>query len=322
MSRTRRALVLLAGALGVLLGPAGGPASAQDGDEIEPRFAAPIVIVNRTSFQPGDELVLTIAGFRSPSVTAFVCGNDARRGSSDCDNVGAKTAELRADGSSTVVDMVAAAPPLPCPCVVRVASPDGDEVAIVRVTVIGHPSAPVVGGDFALDEPLAVAVDARRASSGFVSGLFASLGASTSYDVTLTLRNRSADAVSGLTVDAWAGRGDRILRSFEIDVPAELPAGETIERTVTVELPAPHFGTATWRVEVAAPNAPTITAAASSANLPWLLILLLTMLVVDLLVLAFRLIRRLRRRRDEPDGPDEGLLIDLTGAEPLVTAGV
>ncbi len=309
------ALVLIGG------GRAVEPAAAQD-DDIEPRFAAPVVIVNQTTLEPGDEVVVTIAGFRSRSVTAFICGNDARRGSSDCDNIGATTAELRADGSSTVVDMLVGVPPLPCPCVVRVASPDGDEVAVARVTIVGHPTAPVVGGEFSLAEPLAVGISATRASSGFVADLFASLGGATSYDVTVTVRNRGTDDVSGVVFDSWAGRGDRVVRSFEVDLPPTIAAGETVEDVVRVELPAPHLGSADWLLEVGTPNAPTVRDAASTSNLPWLLYVLLAVLVFDLVLLAVRLLRRLVDRRSGPGEPDPEPVIDLTGTEVLVTAGV
>lgn len=296
------------------------PAAAQD-DDIEPRFATPVVIANQTTFEPGDEIVLTIAGFRSPSVTAFFCGNDARRGSSDCDNIGATTAELRADGSSTVVDMLVTAPPLPCPCVLRVASPDGDEVAVAQVTITGHPSAPVVGGEFALEEPLAVGISATRASDGFVSDLFASLGGATTYDVTVTVRNRTADVVSGLSMTTWAAKGDRVVRSFDVEIPEELGASETVERVVAVELPAPHFGTVDWRVEVGAGNAPTVTDQDASSNLPWLLYLLLIVLVANLLVLVVRLVIRMRWS-DPAEDFDGDVVIDLNDEDILVSAGV
>ena len=82
--------------------------------------SGPIVSLDRKELEPGQRVVLNIDGFESLNVTISVCGNDARRGSVDCNMYASEGLKLDTDGTSTVIQIPVAAPPVPCPCVIRV----------------------------------------------------------------------------------------------------------------------------------------------------------------------------------------------------------
>lgn len=263
--------------------------------QIEPDFAAPLVIVDRDEVREGDTVSLTIAGFRSPVVTAALCGNDARRGSPDCDMVGAKSVELNKDGSSTVAEFIASFPADPCPCVFRVANSDNSEVAIATVTLVGHPSSPVVAGASVLREPLHISLTVDRRDVGVFGWARSSLGGATDYDVMLVVENRSVDPVFGLSARTVALRGERVLTEIDVaDLPTSLQGGERWEQRIEARLTAPVFGEATWRTELFAETSPTVVGSDLTSHTPGLLILAGMLLVSDLGLLAQRKITRRR----------------------------
>ncbi len=287
--------------------PADPGAPEVDSSDDDTAFAAPLVVLSRYEVNIGDQIVVTAAGFRSNFVTASVCGNAGRRGSQDCNQIASKSMELDADGSPTISDLIVGEPPMPCPCIVRVASSNNDEVAVADITLLGHPVAELVGGS-ELAEPLAASVSATRASKGFGGWLRSSLGGRTTYDLDITLRNRTSEPVEGVTLQGRAGGGENDTKTtFTVVPPETLAGGETWSTVLQVELGAPVWGTTEWTLDVVAPLAPTVVVTDTTSHLPGLLIVLIVVLAVDLVVLATRFVlRRLRKARWERSGEGDG----------------
>ncbi len=267
-----------------------------EGDEGQ-SFAAPLVVLSQYEVNVGDQIVVTAAGFRSSFVTVSVCGNAGRRGSQDCNQPASKSMELDADGSPTISDIVVGEPPMPCPCIVRVASSSNDEVAVADITLLGHPVADVVGGSSTLAEPLAASIVATRASEGVGGWLRSSLGGRTTYDVEVTLRNRTSERINGVLLEGSAGRNETdTWATFGIVPPAVIEPGQIWETVVQVELGAPVWGDAYWTLDVVAPNAPTVVVTDQTSHLPGLLIVLGLILIADVAILIIRFVLRRARK--------------------------
>lgn len=284
-------------AAGVLALSAFGLPSAVDA---QPSTSGPVVTLDRTEVAPDDLVVLTIDGFAARVVTMSVCGNEARRGSVDCNMIASKGLRLDGDGTATVAQMGVATPPAGCPCVIRVSSTNSDEVAVAPITLIGHQIEPVVGGP-SLDDPLvAVTISARAAPRGLLGWIRSNLGGRVNYEVTVTAKNITTELLHQVTVFGSVGRNaNDELASLALDDPGEIAAGQTWKQVVSVEVPALSLGSLEWRV-VASGAGPSVTTTSATRHRPVLLLLLAMALVIDLSVLAIR--RRMRRRRASEAG--------------------
>ena len=257
-------------------------------------ITGPTVSVDHPTVSPGDHVIVTMDGFTAPAVTISVCGNDARRGSQDCNMVASDGVRLDNDGTSTLARMPITAPPTDCPCVIRVSSPDNDEVAITPITLIGHPVGPVVNSK-TLTNPVSVSISAQLASSGFLQSLRPSLGGPSTYQVTVTVKNKSTEDLHHLTVFGAVGRtADDSLVTLRLGDPGVLGAGQTWTQTIKAVVPAPSFGSLRWRVAVSGAG-PTVNADDTTQRRPTLLLVVAMVLVVNIF---FLLIRSRMRRRD------------------------
>ncbi len=259
----------------------------------QPVTTGPTVTLDRYEIGPGDRVVLTLDGFESRSVVISVCGNDARRGSADCNMPESEGLGIDRDRENTVSSVPVAVPPTPCPCLIRVSSATNDEVAVAAITLIGHPVAPVVGTP-GVGEPLAVSVTAKAAPDGVLGWVRSSLGGATTYDVTVTVRNRSTETQDGVTLIGSAGRGaDDELVALDVSDPGSIEPGQTWTEVVRADLPAPVYGAAEWRV-VATGAGPATTTTQRTSHQPLLLIVVAFVFVVDLVVVVARFVRRRR----------------------------
>ena len=115
---------------------------------VAPAFAGSFLVgphaeLDRTNVEVDDRVIVTIDGFEARVVTLSVCGNEGRRGSADCNMVASKGLRLDGDGTATTAQFGISAPPVPCPCIVRVASRNADEVSVVPIKISGHPTGEV-----------------------------------------------------------------------------------------------------------------------------------------------------------------------------------
>lgn len=302
---SRRPLVLLrSGGLGAALVAVFGVGAAIA--QSVPSTSGPSITPDPSTVSVGDQISFTVAGFDGPDFVVSVCGNEARRGSTDCDMVGSKALPVdRENDFVTVNAMQVGAPPAPCPCVLRAASSANDEVAVAPIELLGHPVAPVVDGG-AVRDPLVVIVDAQPAPQGVADSFRATLGGPARYAVTVTVRNRSVISASDVTLSMSGGRSDDDFRVIiDAENPGVIPAGQTWQQTVEAVVPYPSFGTFQWRATASGAGVP-VTASTTTSSKPTLLIALAMFLVIDLflLLIRFTIRRRAAQTDDEPSGAD------------------
>lgn len=276
--------------------------------------SGPTVVPDRTELNVGERVAMTITGFEARSVIMTVCGNDARRGSADCDLRGAQAREINRDGTPTLGSVVVSAPPAPCPCVIRVVSDDNAEVAVASVTIVGHPVAEVVEPTEFV-QPLVVEIDAVTGSSGFGDRLRSSLGGPTTYEVMVRVRNRDTYVLEDIRATAsFTRQRYDDTRSIPIDDPGTIEPGATWEQVVEVDTPSLTMGDVTWQVTVSGIG-PPVTATDSTSSQPIALYVVGAILVLDLLALVWRRLARRRRRRASraTEHSSEPFLDDLGG---------
>ena len=268
------------------------------------------VVLDRYEAASGEDISLTITGFQDRSVTISMCGNEARRGSVDCDMPASLVRET--PGGSRQTGFRLTAPPAPCPCIIRVSSSDQQEVAVAPFVLVGHPVAEVVGGNTTV-QALGVAITANPAPADLGQTLRSSLGGSTPYDVTIRVTNRATFEVPAVSLAATYTRASADdTRTVEVPKPGSLAPGQTWIETVQVDVPSLTFGSVEWQATVSG-QGPSVTATDTSSSQPILLYILIAILVIDLLILAWRLIARVRRREEGDREPDDNPFMDEPG---------
>ncbi len=260
----------------------------------EPVAPRPSVAIDRPEVAPGEHVVLTIEGFTATSVTVSVCGNEDRRGSADCNMAASQSVDMHTDGAPSTAEVPVAAPPVGCPCLIRVSSRLNDEVAVVPITLLGHPVEPVVAPPNP-DTPLvAVSVDATATPRGLVGWVRSNLGGSVPYEVTVTVKNLTTETLHHVTLFGSVGHSaENEIATLDLDNPGELAPGQTWTQVVAAEVPAPLLSSVQWQV-VASRAGPWVIATAITQRRPVLLLILAMVLVVSFSLLAIR--HRMRRR--------------------------
>jgi len=227
----------------------------------------------------GEPVWITVSGFDTSWVTISFCGNEARRGSPDCNMLASEGAEVAIE-TPLVRQLFIAEPPMPCPCVVRVADRTNTIVANATLDILGHPTGKVVGGYEAPGGGIAVSVRAVPVSSTAMSWLRGELGGESEYDVTVRVRNDSVVELSNLRLAGSAGRSaENDLLELPLDDPGTLAAGETWEQTIRTTAPPASFDNLEWRVFVSGVG-PTVVASDSTSRSPRLLAVLAVSFVV------------------------------------------
>ena len=258
----------------------------------------PTVQVRPGRAQPDDQVTLQISGFSSPYVTASVCGNNALRGSSDCDMSASEGNELAADALVSRFTMPISAPPTACPCVVRVVGADQAEIALAPLEVIGHPVGPLTEAP-SLEGLVDAVVTAREQPSGFVDVLVASLGGDTTYEVTLLVRNRSPESLSAVLARGSAFDSDQnALVSFDLGNAPPIAPGQTWTTSALVVIPTPSIGSVEWAVDVIGAG-PALVGSTTTQHRPVLLIVVLGLAVLSLSAFVARRLMRRHAARSE-----------------------
>jgi sortase A len=297
-----------------------------DGVGAQPTVTGPSVTIDRSEVAVGEQVRVTVAGFDALFVTISLCGNEARRGSSDCNLIASSSIEMRPAGEVTSLLFTVAAPPAACPCAIRASSSFNDEVAVVPISLIGHPIEPTVGGPN-LDEPLVAAtITARAAPRGLFGWIKASLGGSVPYEVTVTAKNITAsETLRNVAVFASVAKSaQEEIATLALEDPGAIGPGQTWTQVVSTEVPAPSISKVQWQVIVSGAG-PQVTSAITTRHRPVLLMLLLMVLVIAVWLLVVRtwLRRRARRELDRRgDGGFDGQRSDVdvsTGAEQTAT---
>ncbi|MFF3982172.1 hypothetical protein [Streptomyces sp. NPDC001828] len=132
--------LLLSGLLAVLLA---GPSYAA------PEEPAPSVALSRSEAAKGADVTVTGKGWRPGALLMLlVCGQSTPElgvigGTNSCSNADGQAVTTDAKGSFSKV-LSAAAPPKPCPCVVHVATVQGEQAVLdTELKITGHPEEPL-----------------------------------------------------------------------------------------------------------------------------------------------------------------------------------
>jgi hypothetical protein len=275
----------------------GGVALAANAVRSNPVLTGPSVMVDRPQAKPGERVRVSVEGFDAPYVTVSICGNKARLGSSDCDLIGSKGFELLPNGALTWTELVVTEPPAPCPCVIRVSTSTDDIVSTVPFSVTGHP-VEELSGPRPNDPLVEILVDPKQVSDGMLGWMRASLGGATDYDVTVSVHNLTQDTLQRVALEGSVGRDEfDVLSTFDLKKPGVLAGGQTYIQTVRVRLPAPTLGTFVWRVSASGAG-PTVTTLVDHRDIPWMLIVLLGLLIVDIAMVVTRWLTARRARRE------------------------
>jgi len=285
-------LVCVAFASAIGIDVAAGHAGAD-----EPETSGPVVTLERPSASVGEPLWIEASGFDAGWVTISFCGGGARRGSPDCNMVETAGSEVDPAAGSLVRQVTVAAPPVPCPCVVRVADRSNSQVALASIDLMGHPEQTSVDVSSLLEDASAevtVAISAEPISTTAMSWLRSRLGGPAQYEVTVIVHNRSAVELRDLRLSGSAGRSPEVdLVTLPLDDPGALAPGQTWKQRVVAVAPPPSFDSIEWRVVLSGVG-PSVSATQVTRQRPMLLVVALSIVLVLLGVVAAR--SRIRTR--------------------------
>ncbi len=286
-----------------------------------PASALSRVVVQDDGAEPTVSLDLAGVGFGEylgvrgenwpPNSVVFVevCGNDARNGTSDCDQINARALGVSSAGNFGV-PLLVGNPPTACPCVVRVTSQSSLAEVTVPVEIRG---APVAGIDDRFEVPrpdrrLAF-TEARLEGSGPWTALF---GAPPRRTLVFTVVNTGQVRVNNPSITLRVGRGADPSGFVEAPELGTFAPGES--RTFRVDVELPVFAIGTYAVEGDIPGfGIPVHFRTETSHIPWLLFLLPVLVLVQIGLLAAR--NRLRRRL-VGEGVDSGALAPPVPALP------
>ena len=282
----------------------GGPATAQP---------APTLAVEASATTVGAPVVVRGEGWPAARLAQVqVCGNQARRGSPDCDQGRAVTVPVEGDGSFATV-LTLAVPPVACPCVVRATSAGGPQAVVVPISLDGtSPAARVVDPADGPDRRLEI-TRAELAGGGPWTAWF---GAPPRRTVTFTVRNVGNVVVTDPAFTMAVGRGEH--PSGLVDVPrlGSLAPGEERAFVVAVDFGPAAFGAYTVRGDVTGLDQPAGFRVRGSVH-PWLGVVSVAA-VAQLVLLGWR--NRLRSRLVPTDDGRVKVEVEVEVEAPAVAA--
>jgi len=253
----------------------------------------PMIEVTPASTSPGDSVLVELNGWPGTVATAQVCGNGARRGSTDCDQVGAESIRVPASGREFVRVRVQE-PPVGCPCVIRVSTVRGDVVRTAPITVDGVPD----GVDLAPVEVSPAAASVRiRATVVGAGGVLGKVGRAFGVggrSLVLTVHDGSAVAATGLRFVGTVGRPGGSGTPLSRVVPDVAP-GATVTTRIPLSSPFPPWADLEVRGVVAGFDVP-VPVRTSTTSDPWA-----AELAVPLVLLGLARVARRSARRAEPE---------------------
>lgn len=262
---------------------------------------------------PGQSLSLRGAGFAPSSLMLLeLCGNDARRGSADCDQGTAQNIASSASGTLSA-QLLIGQPPVPCPCVVRLTGLSSPTSLTVPVTVNGVPAA----------DPQALALqfpgvsrqlevlDARIEDDGSWQAWF---GASPRRTLALAVQNTGTVAVENPPLLIATGKGDSPTGGLDVPDLGSLQPGEKRIYRIPFELGPLAFGSYSAQGEITGFAEP-VQFSTSTTSYPWALIIIPAAVAAQWLLLRLR--NRLRTHLNAPvPALAAGAVIDLNDAAP------
>ncbi|KWV31852.1 hypothetical protein [Micromonospora rifamycinica] len=274
MTGPLRAVALLA--VAAALAPGGTPAGG-----------APGVTVPAGTLRVGQRVLVGLDGWPAGTVQAEVCGNAARRGVLDCATGAATHGQVPPTGRATLPVLVAA-PPVACPCVLRVRTPTGTASAVTDLALTGVDApavAPTVPAGLTLVRVHAVDRSGPRGWFGLPGELA----------VRITLHNPGAQDVTDPPLQLTVGPPGQARTIVAAPALGRIAAGQTREYHVPVSTGTAPFGSYEVEGRIVTPGRP-VAFTVAAARRPWGLPVAAAVLTV------VSLLARPARRRAE-DGP-------------------
>lgn len=256
----------------------------------------PTIGLSSPTAQPGDLVIVTLTGWNVGPVTVSVCGNEAARGSEDCDLRSAQGVGIANPTTETVVQLMVARPPPPCPCVVMVATAAHDIVRSVPIEIKGVPIGPVIGST-APGPLFEVKASVEAARSTVVDRLKASAGGRVRRTLVLVVKNNGTMTANQISATAAVGRAVNGGEPLALPAIGPLQPGEAKRYRVLVTLAAPSYGHYAVSGTLTGYGVP-VAFVARTSTVPVLLVVLCLGLAVDIaLLVSLRARRRYRMRR-------------------------
>ena len=233
-------------------------------------------------------------------VQVEVCGAEARSGSSDC---AVATAQILVADDAGIIQgrLSVVVPPSPCPCVIRAFTQDSDAIATTEVDIPGAPSDHPGDGTVTAPALRRVVVQkvVLRGSDTFATWWGAPARRTLEFEVV----NTGSVAIDDASITLRAGPSDNptgFVPPVKID---RIEVGESQQFSVPIEFPALSFGEQRVVGTVNGTSQPTVFAASTTTH-PWLLIIVPSVILLQLILLFIRNIVRRRLHDDEVDAAD------------------
>ena len=255
---------------------------------------------------PGEYVVARLDRWPAGVVMLSTCGNAARRGSRDCDLLGAQSVKVARVGP-TIFDLKLTVPPVGCPCVVRASDSSNAVVRTVPFVLLGVSDGPELADTGAGAPSVRVTAKVEDADASWLRSASSAVGAGGTRRLVVTVRNTGASDVSGLRMNAIVGRDEHSGSVASTRSLPTLAAGRSRRFVMSVDLPTPTFGDYVVYGSVAGTTT-SVPFRATTSSEPWALWLLVP---IGLLITARLLRRRERRRATAPHDAGAARSIEL-----------
>ncbi|MGW4460745.1 hypothetical protein [Micromonospora sp. NPDC004704] len=265
-----------------------------------PTGSAPVITIDRDRTAPGDRIMVRLGGWPAGTTAVEICGNNGRRGSADCAVHDSLQTYVSTAGTATIT-LTVTAPPVGCPCVVRVTSLNGSLGGTVPVVVAGVTAPPVPPETMAASPGVAAIEVTRVAVTGDWSWP-ALLGGPATRILLVDVRNNGTAPVVEPAITVTLGRGANPTGFVPPPLLDTLQPGEQRTVRLPMTIGAPAVGSYTVRGEVGGPDGPA-RFSATIVSYPWGLVGVAAVLVAAFALAELRRSRRPARRPATPAHP-------------------
>jgi hypothetical protein len=270
---------------------------------LDSRRAAPPPLVYLIPATPGVGEIVTVAGQLWPPGTEILvelCGNLARRGTADCDQLTSVDSSVAADGTIRV-PMTIGHPPAACPCVVKVTDVNQPISVVVPVDLPALPS----DDDQVLQEQFPDVHRALKVVSVKLTGRgpwLSWFGAAPRRTLVVTIRNTGNVSVTDPDMVLAVGKGSSPTGIVNAPALGTIAPGTTRTYRIPVDLGSLAVGH--YMVAGSVTGFDTaVSFRAKTSTYPWGLGIIV-LLVLQLVLLELRNVVR-RRIHDEPGEEDD-----------------
>jgi len=258
MSRVALAAAM---AWGIVLAMPSGATGAQVGPMVRAPASSSIgtrIIVSGAGWAPGQLVNMTL------------CGNGALDGAIDCGVTDVGEAGVTAAGTFFTTYLLAAAPPYPCPCILRTTTSTLDQVVNTPIAIAGLPTARPRPRVVIVSRSVAIS-DIQVDGHGPWPSWF---GAAPHRTLRFEVTNTGQVSLPQVVITVRWGRGASPSGFVPVSALTDLPIGSS--QTVRVSIPFSSLSLGTYTVAFRAdPLGATVAGAAVHTTvIPWGLILL------------------------------------------------